>query len=338
MLREYKEHRSETCPYDCDLSTYTRRIDVDIAKGVGIILVVVGHLAPMINVQAIYLFHMPLFFVLGGITLRPVSGATWPGTKRLLVPYASFVFIFSVVPTVAAYATQHYDLYLMAKELAKAAAGGELLVNTLGTVWFITCYVASRTIVISVLNRWKSEWLCCILLLIISIFALVVADMFPKFFLPWALNVAPVGALLIYVGYRIRASLDDLHPAIVAIILAVGATALIAAHLHWIGTIEMKYADFGTPGISLIAGCIASIAVILMSRALATFRAFRPLAKLGRASGTIMYFHLPVGYLLSAIGGITSSYIVVVFALLSSFVAHFILNANWLTRKLFLGQ
>ena len=44
------------------IKTDTRDRSIDIAKGIGIITVVWGHV-PCTNIQGIYLFHMPLFFL-----------------------------------------------------------------------------------------------------------------------------------------------------------------------------------------------------------------------------------------------------------------------------------
>ena len=45
-----------------------RDITIDIAKGIGIFLVVLGHVPiPMWLVTPIYMFHMPLFFFLSGM-------------------------------------------------------------------------------------------------------------------------------------------------------------------------------------------------------------------------------------------------------------------------------
>lgn len=46
------------------------RIDsIDLAKGIGIILVIIGH--GIMNNFAINVFHMPLFFFLAGLTFTP---------------------------------------------------------------------------------------------------------------------------------------------------------------------------------------------------------------------------------------------------------------------------
>ncbi len=96
---------------------------VDVAKGLGIILVSFGHLRngdgqsvwlPALNplISAIYLFHMPLFFFLAGITFSG-RGSFAEFIKRkaktLLVPYFVFSLYFLakpiaclLVPTLAA--------------------------------------------------------------------------------------------------------------------------------------------------------------------------------------------------------------------------------------------
>lgn len=57
------------------MKTIQRIDDWDIAKGIGILLVVMGHLGipPMLS-NAIYLFHMPLFFILSGLLFAPKTG------------------------------------------------------------------------------------------------------------------------------------------------------------------------------------------------------------------------------------------------------------------------
>ena len=46
----------------------TKRIEwIDIAKGIGIILVVIGHISQIeVLNDIIYSFHMPLFFIISG--------------------------------------------------------------------------------------------------------------------------------------------------------------------------------------------------------------------------------------------------------------------------------
>lgn len=52
---------------------------IDIAKGVGIFLVVYGHTIKGTEFRTfLYAFHMPLFFVISGLFFRPVIYPDWP--------------------------------------------------------------------------------------------------------------------------------------------------------------------------------------------------------------------------------------------------------------------
>lgn len=58
----------------------TKRLDwIDIAKGIAIILVIVGHTVPNPSPlrHAIFSFHMPVFLFLLDIRLGPSRGASW---------------------------------------------------------------------------------------------------------------------------------------------------------------------------------------------------------------------------------------------------------------------
>lgn len=69
---------------------------IDIAKGIGIILVVWGHL-PCFLWREIYLFHMPLFFFLSSLFLNPQNGIKGFFVKKmkgLIYPFVFFNLLF----------------------------------------------------------------------------------------------------------------------------------------------------------------------------------------------------------------------------------------------------
>ena len=79
------------------MSEQTKRIEaLDVAKGIGIILVIIGHLSSSYLHDWIYSFHMPLFFIISGICFK---------TEK----YPSFLFFLKqrirtlAIPTLALY-------------------------------------------------------------------------------------------------------------------------------------------------------------------------------------------------------------------------------------------
>jgi fucose 4-O-acetylase-like acetyltransferase len=55
----------------------TRHAHIDIAKGLGIIMVVTAHAGLPFLGQLFYCFHMPLFFVISGMLFKPAPPAAY---------------------------------------------------------------------------------------------------------------------------------------------------------------------------------------------------------------------------------------------------------------------
>ena len=69
---------------------------IDVARGIGIVAVVVGHVWTRGGLRdAMYSFHMPLFFLLSGLLSRPQPAGRF--TRRQLFsqmrPYAAFLIL-----------------------------------------------------------------------------------------------------------------------------------------------------------------------------------------------------------------------------------------------------
>ena len=77
------------------LRIFTRDENLDIAKGLGILLVVWGHCSQFLFGE-IYAFHMPLFFFLSGCVLsvdKPYKEIIKKKVKQLLLPYVFFILL-----------------------------------------------------------------------------------------------------------------------------------------------------------------------------------------------------------------------------------------------------
>ena len=80
---------------------------LDVARGIGILLVVIGHITSEGSLihTAIYSFHMPLFFILSGMTMKPTKlkqafGVSIFQERKLIVQYiiwSVFYTLFDIV-------------------------------------------------------------------------------------------------------------------------------------------------------------------------------------------------------------------------------------------------
>lgn len=130
----------------------TKRLDwIDIAKGIAIILVIVGHTVPNPSPlrHAIFSFHMPVFFILAGYTFRPkpwrelVSGSV----SRLLVPYVVLAlawqvptFLMSGAPLTGSALTGGLEMLVFASGVDVPGLG----VAAVGMAWFLAALFTSR--------------------------------------------------------------------------------------------------------------------------------------------------------------------------------------------------
>lgn len=130
----------------------TKRLDwIDIAKGIAIILVIVGHTVPNPSPlrHAIFSFHMPVFFILAGYTFRPkpwrelLSGSV----SRLLVPYLVLTLAWQVPTFLMSGASLTGDVLVSGLETLVFASGVDvpgLGVAAVGMAWFLAALFTSR--------------------------------------------------------------------------------------------------------------------------------------------------------------------------------------------------
>ena len=100
------------------VSSLERMDFLDIAKGIGIILVIIGHTGFCSDglQKFIYIFHMPLFFMISGILLRYKNGyEEAPASfvkrqvRRLLIPYFAFGVIRIVIQAITYFTQEVYS-------------------------------------------------------------------------------------------------------------------------------------------------------------------------------------------------------------------------------------
>lgn len=109
-----------------------RNISIDMVRGILIVCVVMGHYRSDSLHDILYMFHMPLFFIISGFLLNKdkllVDGYLRNKAETLLIPYAIYIFLHFLL------VKREYSL----KGIVKVLWGGRLF-N--GTYWYITCFL-----------------------------------------------------------------------------------------------------------------------------------------------------------------------------------------------------
>lgn len=273
---------------DQSAATADRLIWVDAAKGVGIMLVVAGHVWTRGDVRdAIYAFHMPLFFLLSGYLVRPVPNRRLvPAQARtLLVPFA----VFSVLLVGA-------DFLIEGVRGVRPIFSGwgeaawvilfrtDLLRGPFAILWFVPCLFLARlawnAAALRLPDARSAWWGAGVLALLGAAWA--VGPGMPS---PFGLAALPAAFAMLWAGQVWRTCPPAGSGA--AFALVVGAILL----LPLLPPLDLRGGNYAIPVVSLAAAALVSIALCL-----ALMRQKPPLlaafAWLGRASLVIMFVHV----------------------------------------------
>lgn len=179
-----------------------KRIDfIDLAKGVCILLVVIGHCGCAISLPGTQNMRMPLYFILSGLFFKDYGGFKqflFKKTNRILIPFLFFYLIGYVV---------FYIIYLFAPDVLKTEANGIFDVFTQrqyfnGPIWFLICLFWSNLFFCMISLSVKREWVRFIIVMSLGIVGIILGLKF--IMLPCMLDVALTALPFFYFGYILK--------------------------------------------------------------------------------------------------------------------------------------
>jgi len=306
---------------------------VDAAKGVGILLVIAGHVwwRPGPAHHVIYSFHMPLFFLLSGYMVTPQPG--WALLARqarsLLIPFAAFSLILIGIDLIVEHARGQVPIFPgLGAGIRAILWRTESLRGPFTILWFIPCLFFTRLAWNAVARRWPrpDDWRWALLVALVmaaghGIAARTTAS-------PLGSMAVPAAFTCFWVGQLWKAR----PPGRATILLLL--VPLAAVTLAVLPPVNLKPGDFGMPLLSL-AGA-AAISILLCSGiAQLPDSVSHPLARLGRASLVIMYVHVAFIHYLTPYMG---RWMLFAVALGGSVLVQKLAAASRLGRIVLLGQ
>jgi fucose 4-O-acetylase-like acetyltransferase len=260
---------------------------LDSARAFGIVAVVVGHVAGDGAVRdAMFHFHMPLFFMLSGMVFRPdaVRDVARRRARSLLLPYVAWLAVIAAADVVIAATTGHPAYLPWGRPLvalARMFLGGTFLVGPFGVFWFVTCLYLVQLAGAAILRRPIRQTL------IGAAIALVAAHLVGPRPSPWGLASVPIALVFFIAGALHRRHAAQFNRTLTP--LAIGAAALALAT----SPLDLKIADPGTPVLSVVAALGLCHLILVAARHLP---AITPVRAIGAASLVIMYVHQSLFY------------------------------------------
>ncbi len=264
---------------------------VDVARGIGIVAVVAAHVWTRGGVRdALYSFHMPLFFLLSGYLTRPqpVAGFAGRQVEGQMRPYFAFLALLILADQIIEPLKGNRPIFShWPHDLIPILLGGTWLRGPYTIFWFVPCLMVARILFNALLARWPEpldrRWGGAVLASLLVGYATGRATDLS----PLGLLAVPIAFFLLWAGaaYR-RIGWRRWMVAPLVLLSLCGLAGLFP-------TLNMKVGDYGWPVLSIASAVATSILIFRLSRVVPPSFA-SPLIALGRASLVIMYLHVPL--------------------------------------------
>lgn len=272
---------------------------IDSCKGIGILLVVLGHTGNgTATGRLIYVFHMPLFFFLSGYLHTAQDDLERFVRKKaihLLLPYVSFLLLLSPFYLFQE-ATHGGPGHSWTVDVFNMIWGGNHIRGMLGVFWFVTCLFFTQQIANLLLVKYTARRIAGIVLLLMSL-SYLNSILIPQLSLPLNLHVALAALPFFLTGYLWR-RLSFLSWGIGLLAILGVATSFMLTRSHIPVEYDMKDTNYGIPVLSFILalGCIAG--TIQLSKWVSQISVVAAiLGSIGNASIGIMFLHVSLMYL-----------------------------------------
>lgn len=273
---------------------------IDVARGLSIILVVMGHSGNEVMDHYLGWFRMPLFFLVSGLLFKevaPESYRKWAVNRIrfFMIPYFAYGIVIALLVAV-----RLKDPMSIPHDVLLLLYGGTVLGGWYGVFWFITCLLIVH-LLMGFLTRfpfaiqWKVVAACYLAAHLISMTELA------KWNIPWNADVALMAIVFFFLGYAGKRILAEwlksgiaFAPALLIAALAVG---LNEAGM-WKFRLDMKMKVYAQPLLDCMIPLACVIVVLQLCFWISRWNMVSGLAFLGTVTITIMYLHIPVNIML----------------------------------------
>ena len=279
---------------------------IDIAKGIGIVSIILGHQGvPLLGF--VYMYHLPVFFLLSGYTLKagPVDAAFLRGKfNRLMTPYfltGAAVSVMNLVNLVlrerqgsVVAVTQNLAESLRAVFFASGTiteCGGASFPR-IGAVWFLPALFFALTLARFLLHRFPDRRMAAGIAVVGAALATLSAQ---YVWLPFSVQAGVYACPFVLAGHYLRQTdwMEKPRPAHLLFggaVFAVGAVTKLGSEFYMVTTHAANLPV--TPVIALVAGYFVLQVSLLLDRVRLLKPAAAVAALAGKYSLEILCLHL----------------------------------------------
>src|SRR5215208_2097417 len=284
---------------------------VDIAKGIGIILVVMGHndfalIAPFAH-KLIYSFHMPMFFFMSGMFFKPdmpFLNFIKNRFHRVLKPFLAILLLIFF----ASLSFSKISLVMAGRRLIKAMYGSGYYIDWV-QLWFLPHLFAVSLFAyffFQVVKGMRPQWLRWILLAALYTAGILSMKLFWPFEfnvfgkvltlhgLPYGLDMVAVSGFFFILGYELNQHLKETWFAKELVFIASGALLLFMVS-YFPARIDLNTRQFDSLIINTAEALTGILFMLALSRQLERIGWWSSIfSYVGQASLIVLLFQVPI--------------------------------------------
>jgi polysaccharide biosynthesis protein PslL len=284
---------------------------VDIAKGIGIILVVMGHndfalIAPFAH-KLIYSFHMPMFFFMSGMFFKPdmpFLNFIKNRFHRVLKPFLAILLLIFF----ASLSFSKISLVIAGRRLIKAMYGSGYYIDWV-QLWFLPHLFAVSLfayLFFQVVKGMRPQWLRWILLAVLYTAGILSMKLFWPFEfsifgkvltlhgLPYGLDMVAVSGLFFILGYELNQHHKEAWFAKKLVFIVSGALLLFMVW-YFPARIDLNIRQFDSLVINTVEARTGILFILALSRRLEGIGWLSSIfSYVGQASLIVLLFQVPI--------------------------------------------
>ena len=259
---------------------------IDVAKGIGILLIIVGH-SPFNKFieTTVYAFHVPLFFFISGYLFNwrkykmNTNQFIFNKIKRLIVPY----FLTNIIIIISCYLISYLKIYdfksgfLSLESLIGIIYGNSAPLNppTIFTnvldvpSWFLVCLFCGSIIlyIIAYSHEKYSLSFSCFLCLL---FILIGFKTSKYIYLPWGFDIACVSMIFMFPGYLMNYySIQPFRSAQKKNYISLLLVLILFTIIEINGRVDMNLRNYANPLFFAIGGLLGTHITMELSKEIA---------------------------------------------------------------------
>lgn len=292
---------------------------IDIAKGIGILLVILGHVVydgnyPMKGAGSIsdfiFSFHMPLFFIISGFCIKDSKkldkSVLLKMARIYLLPYAIWSVLY--VAAFQLFYTVHYQSSFISLDNHQFCHA--ISDCGIAPLWFLLALFISEVLVIAIKSLIKAKyWRYCLLIILAGI-SIVCSywyntidniNILSQNWIMGTFRIVPT-TFYVFLGYLMKDQINRLSQLRKKwIVIAIATAVQVLLCFVWTDSIDVHIFILGNPWLYFIKGINGSLMIILIAQTVHS----KLLIKLGQKTKELMILHYPpffytllLGYLL----------------------------------------